>query len=483
MREERFMEKKKRPNIKVNFIFNAIKSVMVIVFPLISFPYISRVLGVEGLGKFQYCYSVISYFILFASLGIGTYAVREAAKCRDNKQKFSQLVKEIFTINLITTAIVYLVLIVFFAVGAFKGRESIMLVCSLCIIGSTLCVDWLYQALEQYVYISIRTIVLQIISLALTFLLIKSDRDVLTYTALYVFSTYGYCFLNLFQMRKYVSFHGTKKLELKKHLRPIIVIFGATLSVSIYMNMDTVMLGAICGDYQVGLYSAAVKINNVVKIIINSIGVVLLPRLVEYIAKGQRNEYEKLFKRGAELNMFLSTASTAGLFVLIRPIILLFSGKDYLPAIWTGRVLALRLFFSALDNVFYNQVLIPTENENKAFIGTAAGAVSNLILNAILIPQYQEMGAAIATVISECVVFIYFICATRKIIPLRIVLGGAPKFLVAAGIMGIVINYFMKYVGGAFMQLLVLVPAGALIYIAVVAIFHLLENKKNEKAN
>ena len=108
------MKKKKRPDIRVNFVFNAIKSVMVIVFPLISFPYISRVLGVEGLGKFQYCYSVISYFILFASLGISTYAVREAAKCREDKNKFSQLVKEIFTINLITTAIVYLVLLRFF---------------------------------------------------------------------------------------------------------------------------------------------------------------------------------------------------------------------------------------------------------------------------------------------------------------------------------------------------------------------------------
>lgn len=469
------MKKKKRPDIRVNFVFNAIKSVMVIVFPLISFPYISRVLGVEGLGKFQYCYSVISYFILFASLGISTYAVREAAKCRKDKNKFSQLVKEIFTINLITTAIVYLVLLIFFVLGAFTGREKIMLVCSLCIIGSTLCVDWLYQALEQYVYISIRTIILQILSLVLTFLLIKSEKDVLTYTALYVFSTYGYCFLNLFQMRKYVNFRVTGKLQLKKHLRPIIVIFGATLSVSIYMSMDTVMLGAICGDYQVGLYSAAVKINNVVKIIINSISVVLLPRLVEYIAKGQKEEYEKLFTRGAELNLFLSTASTAGLFVLIRPIILLFSGKDYLPAMWTGRVLALRLVFSALDNIFYNQVLIPTENENKALIGTAAGAVSNLILNAILIPQYQEMGAAIATVISETVVFVYFICATRKIIRLRIILGGAPKFLVASGIMGFVINYLMKYINGAFLQLLVLVPVGALIYIAILGVIYFWE--------
>lgn len=463
-----------KPDIRLNFILNAVKSVMVIVFPLISFPYVSRVLGVEGLGKFQYCTSVISYFVLFASLGIGTYAVRECAKHREDRGRFSQLVKEIFAINLITTTIVYMVLGGFFIAGAFEGRNDIMFVCSFCVIGSTLCVDWIYQALEQYVYISIRTIIFQALALVLTFWLVKSEKDVLVYTIIYVFSSYGYCFFNLFQMRKYIDIRGSRRLHLKRHLKPIIVIFGSTLSVSIYMNMDMVMLGIFCGDYQVGLYSAAVKINNVVKIIINSISVVLLPRLVEYISKGEKEEYEKLFKKGADLNLFLSIASTVGLFVLIRPIILLFSGRNYLAAVWTGRVLALRLVFSALDNIFYNQVLIPTENENKAFIGTAAGAVSNLVLNAILIPIYQEMGAAIATVISESVVFFYFICVTKKLINLRMVLNGIPKFLVAAGVMGMVLVGLINYIKSAVLQLIFLVPVGVLVYVAVLGIFYLM---------
>ncbi len=454
--------------IKVNFIFNTLKTIMVVFFPLISFPYISRVLGVTGIGKYQYCSSVINYFILFASLGISSYSIREGAKIRDDREKFSKFVKEIFTINIITTIAAYVVLVFCFLCGAYEGKREIMLVLSLSIIATTLCIDWLYQALEKYMYISIRTLIIQVLSLILMFLFVKTEKDILIYTFISVFSSKGYCFLNLFNARRYVDFKVKCKLELKKHLKPILIIFGATLSVSIYMNMDVVMLGMFCGDYEVGLYSAAVKVNTVVKNIITSISVVLLPRLATYLAKDQKEKFEELFKQGAELNMFFSVASAMGLFVLSKPIILLFSGKEFLPAVLTGQILAVRLVFSALDNIFYNQVLIPTGHEKEACIGTAAGAVTNLILNAILIPLFKTEGAAVATVLSECIVFIYFILTTRKIINLRKVMSGVPCFLVAAMIMGCVVWIGMKWIENVIMQLLILIPIGALIYFVII---------------
>lgn len=457
----------KQKTITVNFIFNMIKSIMVVIFPLISFPYISRVLGVEGLGKYQYCVSVISYFVLFSSLGINTYSIREGAKLRNNKEKFSQFVLEIFTINMITTILSYLVLLIFFLVGAFQGKREIMLLYSLMIIGNTLCIDWLFQAVEEYVYISIRTILIQAISLILMFAFVKKESDILIYTLITVFSSKGYCFFNIYQSRKYVDFRFRYNLELVKHLKPIFVIFGATLAVSIYMNMDVVMLEYFSGDYQVGLYSAAVKVNVVAKNVITSIGAVFLPRLVSYLAKGQREEYEKLFRQGTEVNLLLSVACTAGLSVLASPIIEAFSGAEFLPAVFTSKILSIRLVFSALDNIFYNQVLIPTGNEKKAFIGTTAGAVSNLILNAFLIPLFQEEGAAVATVISEGVVFIYFICTTRKIIDLKLVVNGIPKYIIAAGVMWIVIAQGMKMINSYLLQLVILIPIGAAIYFAV----------------
>lgn len=466
-------------SIKVNFIFNTLKTIMVVIFPLISFPYISRVLGVEGVGKVQYCTSVISYFILFSSLGMGTYSIREGVRFRNDRKAFSKFSKEILLINMVTTVIVYLVLGLFFLAGAFQGKRDIMLVCSLSIAGTTLCIDWLYQAMEQYVYISVRTLIIQALSLVMMFCFVRTEQDAFVYALLIVFSAKGYCFLNLFQSRKYIDYGLKVKLEFKKHIKPILVIFGATLAVSIYMNMDVVMLGIFCDDYQVGLYSAAVKVNTVVKNVIVSISAVLLPRLMAYIAKGDRVNYEKLFQQGTNLNLFFSVPSMVGLIVLSRPIILLFSGEKFLPAVFTGQILAIRLVFAALDNIFYNQVLIPNGHEKEACIGTAAGAGANLILNALFIPTMQTLGAAIATVISEGVVFIYFVISTRKIICLKNILKDMYKFLVAALLMGVGIEVGIHFLKGAVLQIVILVPIGFVIYIGVLWLLN--RNNKMER--
>lgn len=453
--------------IKINFLFNTIKTVVTVIFPIISFPYVSRVLGVEGVGKFQYCNSIISYFVLFASLGIASYSVREGVKYKSDRKKYSKFVKEMFTINMITTMLAYIVLIICFLCGAYEGKRDIMLATSLLIMATTLCMDWLYQAMEEYVYMSVRTILIQVLSLIMMFVFIKDEGDVLIYSLISVFSYKGYCFFNMVHARKYVDFGVKCKLELKKHLKPILVIFGATVSVSIYMNMDVVMLGMFCGDYEVGLYTAAVKVNMVVKNVIASSGAVVLPRLVLYLAEKKQDEYEKLFKQGAELNMFFSVASAVGLAVLSRPIILLFSGEEFASAVVTGQILAIRLVFSAIDNIFYNQVLIPMGREKEACIGTMAGAVANLVLNMLLIPILQTEGAAIATVLSEAVVFVYFIFATKKLINLKKVLSGAPYFLFAAAVMGGVVWFGMSIVKNVIMQVVVLIPVGAACYIAV----------------
>lgn len=470
-------------SIRINFVFNTIKTIMVVIFPLISFPYISRVLGVEGVGKVQYCTSVVSYFVLFASLGIGTYSIRESVKFRGNKREFSKFVKEILTFNMITTALSYLVLAILLLTDVFQERRAIMLVCSFSILGTTLSIDWLYQAMEQYVYISIRTVILQVVSLIMMFCFVKTEEDVLIYAFISVFASKGYCFLNFFHARKYVDFKAKVQLEIKKHIKPILVIFGATVSVSIYMNMDVVMLGMFCGDYQVGLYSAAVKVNVVVKNVITSISTVFVPRLVAYLAKGDKEKYEKLFKQGADLNMFFSIPSAIGLAVLCRPIILLFSGKEFLPAVFTGQILAIRLVFSALDNIFYNQVLIPTGHEREACIGTSASAVVNLILNGILIPLFQTEGAAVATVISEGVVFLYFVVAMRNIIDLKMILKGVHRFVISAGVMGIVVWAGMFFLTESLLQVVVLIPVGVVVYVGMLWVLKRREQRRVKNEN
>ena len=462
----------KKKSIKINFIFNTIKTIMIYVFPIISFPYISRVLGVEGVGCFQYSTSVISYFVLFSSLGVNTYAIREGTKLRNDKVKFSIFVKELFAINITTTAIAYLVLAICVLVGAFEGKQNVILISSLAIIGNTIGFDWVFQAMEDYVYISIRSVLLQLVSFIAMLLLVRTEKDVLIYTFLYVLANRGHCFFNLYNLPKYVDFKAKGKLIIKRHIKPILIIFGVTLSTSIYVNMDVVMLGILCDDYQVGLYSVAVKINKIVKDIIVSISVVILPQLVIYLSQGDKKKYQQLFKKGADLNMLLSIASAVGLFIMSKPIIVLFSGEEFGAAVVAGKILAIRLVFSALDNIFYNQVLIPAGKEKESCVGTILGAVSNLALNLLLIPIFKVNGAAVATVLSECIVFIFFIIITRKIIDLKYVLADSYKYVIAATIMGCVILFGMRFVDSMILQVIFLIPLGAIVYFLVLAIIN-----------
>lgn len=462
----------RKKSLKINFIFNTIKTIMIYVFPVISFPYISRVLGVSGVGCVQYSTSVITYFVLFSNLGINTYAIREGTRFRNDKVRFSIFVKELFTINMITTMVAYLVLAMSLLCGAFEGKQSVIIVSSLAIIANTIGFDWIFQVMEDYVYISIRSMLLQLIAFIAMLLLVKSEKDILLYALIYVMANRGHCFFNLYKLPKYIDFKIKCKLSLQRHIKPILIIFGVSLATSIYTNMDVVMLGILCDDYHVGLYSAAVKINKVVKDVIVSISVVILPQLVVYLSQGNKQKFEELFKKGADLNMFFSIASAVGLFVLSKPIIILFSGSEFEPAVLASKILAVRLVFSALDNIFYNQVLIPSEKEKESCIGTALGALTNLVLNLLLIPIFKVEGAAIATVLSEGIVFVFFIIITRKIINLKYVLADSYKYAIAASVMGIVIWCGMKMINSMVFQILILIPLGATVYFSVLGIIN-----------
>lgn len=461
---------KKQKSLKINFIFYAIKSAMAVLFPLISFPYASRILGVAGIGKVQYCSSIISYFALVASLGISTYAIREAVKLRDDRKSFSKFAKEIFTINLISTLFTYVVLFLCILFHLFDGYIVILLSYSLSIICTTLSVEWIYQAEEEYVYISIRTILVQFIALIFMFLFVKTEKDTLAYSLVLVFSSGGYCIFNLIHAKKYVDFGIKVKLELLKHIKSIMIIFGTNIASSIYLNLDMVMLGWIYGDYQVGLYSAAVKINVIIRGLINSISTVLLPRLSLYQEEQKKMKYLSLLRKGLQITLLFSISSAVGLICLSEEIILLFSGKDFLQASTTCCILAINLIFSTLDNVIYWQILIPHHFEKKGCFGTIIGALMNLILNALLIPSFLIEGAAIASLLSELTVFIFFLYHIRKILPISELFRETYKLLIGALGIAISVMLIKKMIDILILKIIISVVVAVILYFSILVI-------------
>lgn len=422
----------KTQSISTNVFFNVIKAFMGIIFPLISFPYAARVLGAESLGMVQYCNSVISYFNLFAGLGISIYATREGVRYRDSKGKLSKFVKEVLFINLVTTCLSYFILIIVVANSDLKDYGMLLAVCSLNIVFTTFSIDWLYQILENYSYISIRAIIFQVISLIMLLLLVKNREDYILYAFINVFAAGGSFALNIWNSRKYVDWFGKAELSIGQHLKPILTIFGISASTSIYLNLDTLMIGIYRGNLEVGLYSASVKLITVIKTLLSAISSALLPRLSYYKEKAKDEQYISLLKKCMNMILLLVIPASFGIIMLRKEILYFFGGIEYITATFASAVLALNMVFSVIDGMLYNQFFLPMKMEEKTCMATICGAICNFVLNLFIIPQYGYNGAAITTLFSEMVVFGVLLVFMKGKIKISDIFGYCYQYVIAS---------------------------------------------------
>ena len=420
-------------SVTFNLIMNGIKTLMSVLFPLITFPYASRVLGADGIGKVNYASSIISYFSLIAALGINTYAVREGARIREDQEKFQKFAKEIFHINIFTTGIAYLLLLIFFGLPILREYKFLLVIFSIGIVFTTIGMEWLFTIEEEYAYITKRAVLFQFISLILLFLLVKEKEDYYWYAALTVISAGGSALMNFWHSKKFVNWkEKIAHYEYRKHLRPIIIIFGTSIATSLYMTMDTTMLGALKGDTAVGIYTAATKINLVINTLIGTISATILPRVSFYIGNGKRQEYEGLMKASMDVLLMLAIPAAIGMICTSDVSILLFSGKEFLGGVTAANILAVKVVVGAINRVLAYQVCIPYKKDKEVLISTVCGAVFNLFANLLFINWIGVTGAAIATLMSEIVVFIVLTGYSKKIVNTKKFYTRCPVYLGAS---------------------------------------------------
>ena len=367
---------KKNKSLGVNAAINALRAGLSIIFPLITYPYAIRVLHAEGIGKVNFASSIVSYFSLFASLGFSNYAVREGAKVRDDKEKFSRFASEILLLNIISTAISVIGLIICaFLVPKFEPYEKLILLLGTTIVFTTFGVDWINTVYEDFLYITLRTIVTEVISMILLFCIVRSENDVYQYALLTVISQAVVCVSNFFLCRKYVTFKFHRGMHLRKHLQPTLIFLANKIATTIYVNSDTTMLGWMKGDYYVGIYAISVKVYSVIKTMLAALYLVVVPRISYNIGKDDYDSVKRTYT-----NMFcdvlvLLLPASVGLTCVSREIITFMVGENNTDGILTLQILSVAL----------------------------VGA----ILNLFLIPIFNQNGAAATTVISEFFVLLY----------------------------------------------------------------------------
>lgn len=393
-------------SVKYNFVMNVILKISQYIFPLITLPYITRTLGAVGNGKVAFATSVITYFSMFAQLGIPSYGVRECARCRDNKDRLTKTVQELIMINSISVLFSYLFLVIsMLTVEKLQEEPLLLIINSLTILLNMLGMEWLYQSLEQYQYITIRNIVFKILSVILMFLLVHNPDDYIVYGSLTVLSSGGSYIMNFLNSRKMLEhklYFG--QYNLKKHIKPILTFFALSVAVSIYTSMDTVMLGFIAGDEQVAFYSLSTKIKMVLASTISALGPVLLPRITYCLSHGQEKKFQSYIEKSMHFVLLFSIPVTIYFIVMAPQAIDILGGSEYKLAVACMQIITLAIVPLGIGNIACSQILTPMGKEKLTMYSTIFGAVINFGANMMLIPFMGAVGAALATVIAESII-------------------------------------------------------------------------------
>lgn len=398
-------QKAKVKSVKFNMIMNAILTMSNIIFPLITFPYATRILLPAGMGKISFATSVVAYFSMFAQLGIPTYGVRTCAKIRDDKEKLSKTVQELLIINVATVLISYAVFAgAILAVPRFNREKELLIIMGISILLNAMGVEWLYKALEQYSYITIRSIIFKVVALLGMFLLIHNKEDYIIYGGITIFAASASNILNFINLRKHITLKPLGGYELKKHMKPMLVFFAVSVAATIYTNLDNVMLGFMKDDTEVGYYTAAVKVKTILVSLITSASVVLLPRASLYIEKGAKDEFYRILNKTLRLILIMAIPLAIYFIMYAEESILLLSGKEFANSILPMQIIMPTLIFIGMTNLIGIQMLVPLGKEMLVFWSEVAGAIIDLILNAILIPSYGAAGAAVGTLVAEIAV-------------------------------------------------------------------------------
>mgnify|MGYP002520939440 FL=1 len=434
------------PSLKKNALLSDIRLALSFLLPLVTFPYVSRILGTDGVGKVEFANSFAQYFVLFTALGIPTYGIREVSRVRDDSFLLSKTVAELSLILVFTVFAGYVVYFAcIFFIPFFNSEPRLFLIVAPTIILSDFSFEWFYQGIENQRYITVRYIFIKLAQLVLIFAFIKQTADYLKYALILVGLNAVSSVFNIAHLRKYVHFVPYKCLELKKHLRPILVIFASVVAVSIYTQLDTVMIGFFRGNGEVGVYTAANRVVRIVIALVTSLSSVIIPKLVSALKNNHLDEYKNLLDKSLSFVLLLALPCIFGILVCADDIILLFAGSDFESAIFSIRLLCPIILIVGLASFVGLQVLYANKKEKYYTVAVSVAATVNFVSNFIMIPKIGQVGAVFGTLIAETVGLCIMSFLGRVFLMEAELKVHVWKYFLGAGVMGIAVFLLKRF--------------------------------------
>lgn len=397
---------KEKP-IAYNMLLNGLLKVSSYIFPLVAFPYASRVLLPEGVGRVSFAISFVTYFVMLAQMGIPTYGIQACAKVRDNKTELSRTFHELFFINVLMALVSYIIFIIsLLLVPQLQEDKTLFIVISVMIVLNVMGAEWLYQAIGQYTYITTRALFFKIVSIPLLFILVRDKSDYILYGILVIFASRASGILNFIHARKIILVKWLGGYNVKRHIKQIFVLFAVSCATLVYTNLDTFMLGMIKGAEETGYYEAAVKIKVPLADIVTATGIVLLPQMSYYLEKGMRDDFLKTCRKAVNAMILAALPVSVYFSVFARESIGLLSGPAYSKAVIPMQIIMPAVLLIGLTNIIGIQMLVAMGKGKNTLYSVIAGALTDLILNIFFIPAYGAAGAAAGTLAAETVVLL-----------------------------------------------------------------------------
>ena len=408
-------------SVKVNYILNLINTGTQMLFPLITFPYVCRVIEADGIGQINFFQSIISYISLFTCLGIPMYAIREIARDRSDVVQMNRTAMEILLLHSMLTLVGYaIVAILCLTVPQIQVNIPLFLILSLTIFFTAIGCEWFYQGIEDFKYITIRGLIIKTVSVVLLFIFVKSKTDLLYYGCYTVFGVLGGNIFNFFRLRKYIHRENIifSELHIKRHVKPVLKVFSFSVVTSIYLQLNTVLLGFLKNALAVGYFAAATKVMQMLLTMSVCLGSVMMPRASHLIAENKEAEFNRLIQKSYDFTLAIALPMTIGLIFCAPSLITALCGVKFEHSILPSQIIAPIILMVAISNVFGIQVLFPKGKINIVTLCCGIGAVADLILNLCLIPLFSYIGTSIAYLGAEVATTVSMYFIGRRYIPI-----------------------------------------------------------------
>lgn len=454
----------KKVSLKSNIFYQIIYQILTLIVPLITAPYIARVLGKTGLGTYSYTYAIANYFVLFAMLGLSNHGNREIASSKKNMKKCSQVFWNIFAVHLVISLIVLLIYI-FTVIFIFKEYKKIALIQSLFVISAVFDISWLYFGLEKFKMTTLVSCINKILTTILIFMLVKRESDIYIYTVIVAGGTLFNNIIYWLFLKKNIIFCKPQFSSALKQVRPLIILFIPVIAVSVYKYMDKIMLGAMMTTADVGIYEAAEKFINLPMCVISAFGTVMLPRITNMRANEEDCRIIQYNYISMVVVLFASFGMTFGLAGIANVFIPWFYGEEFIDASLILLILLPSIIFVSWANVIRTQYLLPNGKDKFYCISVIMGAIVNLIVNVALIPIKGIAGAAIGTTCAELVVCLLQTFVARKEMDIRLYFKDGIPFCLSGAVMMILI--YNLQLNRDVLTIVVRISIGVIVYLVL----------------